>query len=261
MGAIQLEWDNVRSVCEEAAARAVALIRNAPTPDARVPGLDWTVREVAAHLVSLTERYEPFVRDQSRPSFESMPALNAEELSPLAVRTLGQLADDLERGTRSLLALCPSGDAPARFFDMQSDCASAIALHVEELLVHGVDIARATGATWSISRREALVAIAGTAQVMPKFVDAEVTRGRRIVFEIRLRGGPTMGVTFDDGALTISEGRVARADCRISADPAAFLLAGTGRTSQWRALATGKVLAFGRKPWLGLQFRKYLVPA
>lgn len=83
-----------------------------------------------------------------------------------------------------LLALCPSGPR-ARCIDMESDCASAIALHVEEQLVHGVDIARATGATWPVSRREALVAIAGRFQVMPKLVDAEATRGRRIVFEIR----------------------------------------------------------------------------
>ena len=261
MGAIGLEWDTVKPVCEEVAVRAADLIRNAPTPNAQVPGLDWTVGEVAAHLVSLTQRYEPFVQDQSRPSFESMPALNAEELAPLAVRTLGELADDLERGTEALLALCPSGAAPARFFDMESDCASAIALHVEELLVHGVDIGRATGAAWHVSRREALVAIAGTVQVLPKFVDADATRGRRIVFEIRLRGGPTIGVTFDDGAATVTEGRVAHADCRISGDPVAFLLMGTGRSSQWRALATGKMLAFGRRPWLGLQFRNYLVAA
>jgi len=261
MGAIGLEWDTVKPVCQKVAARTAELIRKAPSSKAQVPGLDWTVGEVAAHLVSLTHRYEPFVQDQSRPSFESMPALNAEELAPLVVRTLGELADDVERGTRALLALCPSGAAPAQFFDMQSDCASAIALHVEELLVHGVDIGRATGAAWRVSRREALVAIAGTFQVLPKFVDAEATRGRRVVFEIRLRGGPTIGVTFDDGSVSVSEGRVARADCRISADPVAFLLAGTGRSSQWRALATGKILAFGRKPWLGLRFRNYIVAA
>lgn len=259
MGAIDLEWDTVKPVCQEVAARTADLIRNAPTPNAHVPGLDWTVGEVAAHLVSLTHRYEPFVQDQSRPSFESMPALNAEELAPLAVRTLSELADDLERGTAALLALCRSGAAPARFFDMESDCASAIALHVEELLVHGVDIGRATGAAWTVSRREAVVAIAGTFHVLPKFVDTDATRGRRVAFEIRLRGGPTIGVIFDDGVATVSEGRVADADCRISGDPVAFLLVGTGRSSEWRALATGKILAFGRKPWLGLKFRDYVV--
>ena len=259
VGSIGLEWDTVKPVCEELAARASDLIRNAPTANAQVPGLDWTVGEVAAHLVSLTQRYEPFVQNQSRPSFESMPALNAEELAPLTVRTLGELADDLERGTEALLALCPSGAAPAQFFDMESDCASAIALHVEELLVHGVDIGRATGAAWPVSRRDALVALAGAFQVLPKFVDPDATRERRVVFEVRLRGGPTIGVTFDDGAATVSEGSVALADCRISADPVAFLLVAMGRSSQWRALAAGKVLAFGRKPWLGLKFMDYLI--
>jgi len=261
MGVIPLDWETVKPVCVEAAARAANLIRAAPTPDAKVPGLDWTVAEVAAHLVSLTRRYEPFVQDVSRPAFESMPTLNAEELAPLAGRSLNELADDLERGTDALLALCPSGDAPARFFDIESDCATAIALHVEELVVHGVDLARATGAPWSVSRAEALVAIAGILQALPKFVNADATRGRHIVFEFRLRGGPTVNMTFDNGAVAISEGKVAHADCRISADPVAMLLTSFDRSPQWRAVATGRILAFGRKPWLALQYKRFLVSA
>ena len=256
-----LDWEDVRATCERTSKRVADLIRSAPDPAARVAGLDWTVAELAAHLASLTERYDPFVRNTGRPDFETMPALNAQENAPFAGRSLEELARIIERGTASLLALCTSGDAPARFFDIESDCASAIALWVEELVVHGLDFARTAGKPWSISRSEALISLAGTLHVLPKFVDPVTTRGKRTVFEFRLRGGPTVAVAFDDGTATITEGRAAQADCRVSADPVAFLLVGLGRRSQWRAAATGKMLAFGRKPWLALQFAKFIVAA
>jgi hypothetical protein len=64
---------------------------------------------------------------------------------------------------------------------------------------------------------------------------------------------------FDDGKLTVEAANGARSDCTINADPAAFLLVGYGRQSQWAPIVRGKLLASGRKPWLGLKFAKLLV--
>ncbi len=83
---------------------------------------------------------------------------------------------------------------------------------------------RATGKPWPVTRGEALIAVAGVMQVILNFVDRDATSGRHLVFELRLRAGPTMNMTIDDGAMRVAEGRVARADCRISADPLGFLL-------------------------------------
>jgi hypothetical protein len=41
-----------------------------------------------------------------------------------------------------------------------------------------------------------------------------------------------------------------RPDVSISADPAALLLVLYKRRSQWPAIARGKLLAWGRRPWL-----------
>jgi hypothetical protein len=49
------------------------------------------------------------------------------------------------------------------------------------------------------------------------------------------------------------------ADCRVSADPVALLLVAYGRTSQWKPVLTGKLVAWGRKPWLGRRFVRFLV--
>ena len=41
-------------------------------------------------------------------------------------------------------------------------------------------------------------------------------------------------------------------DVHISGDPAALLLVFYGREPQWRHIATGRMLAWGCKPWLAL---------
>jgi len=43
----------------------------------------------------------------------------------------------------------------------------------------------------------------------------------------------------------------------ISGDPVTFLLVGYGRMPLGRALLRGGVLAWGRRPWLGLRFNDH----
>jgi len=45
-------------------------------------------------------------------------------------------------------------------------------------------------------------------------------------------------------------------DCVISAEPATFLLVNYGRTGPWGPAHTGKVVAWGRRPWLALGLPK-----
>ena len=44
-----------------------------------------------------------------------------------------------------------------------------------------------------------------------------------------------------------------------SAEPVALLLVAYGRRSQWGPVLTGKLVAWGRKPWAGLRLTRYLV--
>jgi hypothetical protein len=86
-------------------------------------------------------------------------------------------------------------------------------------------------------------------------LDAEQAAGLRATYDIRLRGGDRFYFIFNDGALTIEEPSARKVDCHISADPVAFLMVAWSRQSQWSAIAKGKLLAWGRKPWLGPRFR------
>jgi hypothetical protein len=52
--------------------------------------------------------------------------------------------------------------------------------------------------------------------------------------------------------------RFAERDLSRLADMVAFLLVGYGRAGQWTQIARGRLLAGGRKPWLGLAFGQLL---
>ena len=90
------------------------------------------------------------------------------------------------------------------------------------------------------------------------FVKGAKAAGVRATYDIRLRGGDRCYFVFDDGDFTVEEPSPRRVDCHISADPVAMLLVFFARHSQWPAIATGRLMAWGRKPWLGLQLRSLL---
>jgi hypothetical protein len=134
--------------------------------------------------------------------------------------------------------------------------ASAVALG--EFLVHGFDLARALRRPWSIEGRHALLVINGVAAILPAAVDPTHAEGFTASYELRLRGGAPFGMRFDHGALSIQPGAARRADCHISAEPAAFLLVSYGRVTPWRYVARGRLVAWGRRPWLAPRFGKML---
>jgi hypothetical protein len=91
------------------------------------------------------------------------------------------------------------------------------------------------------------------------FVNADKAAGLQATYQVRLRGGGRINWIFDDGSLTVEEPPSTRpVDCHISADPAAFFMVFWERQSQWNAIAKGQLLAWGRKPWLGLKFRSLM---
>jgi len=89
-------------------------------------------------------------------------------------------------------------------------------------------------------------------------VDQEKAAGVHATYDIRLRGGGRAFFVFDDGFLTVEGPSSRRVDCHLSADPTALLLVAWDRQSQWPAIAKGKLMAWGRRPWLGIQLRSFM---
>jgi hypothetical protein len=133
---------------------------------------------------------------------------------------------------------------------------SAVACHLlEECLIHGHDIARATGRSWPIQRHHALLAVEGA--VLPliaalpptALVNQEKARSFRARFDLHLRGGGRTLMIFDRGSLTLDAGRARDVDAHLSADPAALMLVFIGRQGIGKPLLGGKLAAWGRRPW------------
>jgi hypothetical protein len=244
------------------AGRTAAVIRAAREPAARVPGLDWTVAETAAHLVNEFDDYAAYAQGRKRvpesgrgssPSRRNAAA-NAAQLRADADRDLGSLADRLGAAVDGFLAVPPAEERVLVSNGVSMTWPTMMSALLGELLVHGLDIARAGRQSWRIERAEALHVIAGVMEMVPDYLDRERSRGVTASFELRLRGGPRYLISVADQRAVVTPGAAERPDCWISADPVAFLLIGFGRTGQWGQIARGRMLAGGRKPWLATKF-------
>ncbi len=184
-------------------------------------------------------------------------------------RSLAEVADRIDAGVAAFLAAVSKagaeGDAHRPWLVAGTELPlSALTCEVlSELTVHGLDVARAMEVPWPIDRAHAALIVKGF--LFPSLhalgrtvVDQAAARGVRARFEVRLRGGGRAWLRLHDGDFSVEPSPRGPVDCYLSVDPAAFLLVSWGRSSQWPAIARGQLLAWGRKPWLGLQLRSWL---
>ena len=250
-----------------AVARSAALWREIDKPHAPAPGLKWTAAETAAHVVgdlrdytrALTRHANGYMTHANPPT-ESPSRLsamvNARHLEEVPERNLHRLADMLDQAAVRYLDAAASADLGV---DIETPNGLAIGastmacLLLGEQLIHGLDISRAAGLPWTISAADALLVIPGVLTVAPQYLRPNRAAGVHVSFELRMRGGARYRMAVNDGtAVVTSAGE--RADCRITADPVAFLLLGYGRIPQWSPVLRGQLRPGGRKPWLASKF-------
>jgi hypothetical protein len=147
-----------------------------------------------------------------------------------------------------------SGDQPVDFYGMPFDLAKLICVDLTEWVVHGYDVAKATGHPWPIDPTHAQLALYGCGPLFGLCLNPETTKGHTAAYGIELRGGEGLTIRFTDGRFSLEPAGSAPVDCVISADPVAFLLVGLGRISQWEAIALGLLSAGGDRPELALGF-------
>ena len=243
-------------------ARALAdLLRQAaPKATEKVSGLDWTVSELGAHLITEPRRFERMGRG-SVETLEDTAAQNRAELEAVGETDPVRQADVFlaEHASYMSQAAKQHGGEPFRWFDWDVTWAEGAGIYLGELCIHALDLSRTLGRPWQMDREDAVRIIGGLVKILPGFVDKEAAKDFTGSYELRLRKGPALLIAFDKGEATVAAKDGQRADCVISADPVAFLLVGYGRISQWGPIAKGKILAMGRKPWLGLKFSKLLL--
>ncbi|MEO5679775.1 MAG: maleylpyruvate isomerase N-terminal domain-containing protein [Acidimicrobiales bacterium] len=265
-----VDWTEARAALGQAAARFTAQLRTVERPDAPALGR-WNVAELATH-VSHAFSVVPGLAGRTRESplggLWDLSAMTTDLVADDAERDLAVLADRIDAGAARFLEATAgaAGDDPCPWL-VQGTALPLVTLTchlLNEAVIHGYDIAAATGQSWPIDPAHAALIFQGflleVFQVVdPRtFVVQERAAGLHACFDVRLRGAGRFFLVFADGAMTVEAPSNRRVDCHLSADPSAFLLVAWARTSQWRAIPKGQLVAWGRRPWLGLRFRGLL---
>jgi uncharacterized protein (TIGR03083 family) len=249
-----------RAALDAVGRRLVGLLQAVPDPQAPTRGLTWTLGETSLHVAGGPARYADFAlgRDLPEPTIDLGPVF-AGRMAEQSERAPSVLARRLDADLRQYLA--ETADLPAThpvpfFGGVTIELAAQSAILLGEFVIHGRDIARSIGHQWPIDRAHARLIVAAVTALLPRYVDRASVGGLTAVYDVRLRGGPTFQVRFDQGSATVGPADPGAADCRLTADPVSFLLVTYGRQSQWPAILRGQLLAWGRRAWLGLRFQR-----
>jgi len=222
-----------------------------------LPNLTWTVADLAQHVACLPNYWEnvigesdPFVVPDDFAAFSDQARAHITQTAP------GELADLVETEFDSYLSDLVENPRQRWIYGRAATASEICGLAISELIVHGADLAAVTGAPKpAFTSDEAHAAVAGMMLTAPVFVDPVRAAAQPDgVYQVSFRGGRDYTWTKTGGTLSIAEGKPARADARMSADPAMFVLSSLGRVGQVRAGLSGKIVSYGRRPWrfLGL---------
>lgn len=264
------QWTSTRTALQEAGERFADLLASVPEPRARATR-DWSIAEMAAHVVgvasSCTVLISPDLPSSAGYDFRDLvPTTNLKSVTDLNASTLRDFAERdpavLAKQVRDAVAAVlerSQGKDPNTAVDWlagsRAPIAGLVAHLLNELLIHGNDIARAVGRSWTIPSWQAAlfvdVFLVGVLRAGPGRVldPADVPTGRPITVEFRSRYTARVTLVLGDGRLAVDESG-GTPDVRVSFEPATLALVMFRRRTRVRAMLSGKVLVWGRRPWL-----------
>jgi uncharacterized protein (TIGR03083 family) len=260
MGIPVTDFERTVAAVRGMTARYAGLLREVPGPSRNAIG-HWSIMDTAvhtSHAFSFPSRLmdgdlSP-MKDHTQMS-ETWDRLVAED----ADRDMAALASKVEASAEAFLDRATKDNWTEQVVwhgGLKVPVFALASILLTEGEMHGRDIALASHIPWTISRGHGVLMLEGLSAVMPHYLDPAQAQGLEASFAVHLRGGRVIYFLVSGGQLEVSTDRPSTVDCRISADPVTYLLVGYGRISQWAPLLTGKIVAYGRKPWLGLRFAK-----
>jgi Mycothiol maleylpyruvate isomerase N-terminal domain len=264
-------WAAVRSAAKDIGDRFAALVLSAPDPGAMATA-DWTVMDTAAHVTAFAWTYTALVVGDDEPlpvpggsehllttTVHNMHrTLNPAFFDGYPERRPRAVVDRLGSSIEQILDRTATAD-PTRnttwLGGSQLPVAGLVAHIVNELMLHGHDIARATGAPWTVPDEYAalfidlfMVEIArnGVGSVLD---DGKPPRPGRIAVEFRSALTRPTTIVLQDGEVWAEEPSRDN-DVRLAFQPAMLDLVLFHRVSRPRAALTGALRVWGRRPWL-----------
>ncbi|MCO5998071.1 maleylpyruvate isomerase family mycothiol-dependent enzyme [Actinoallomurus rhizosphaericola] len=277
-------WAKVRAALDATADRFAALVASLPDGWAKATR-DWSVTDVAAHVATIAGLYVsltaldagrgPDARLPARAAnatLDTVGAMNEAWLRELTERDPERLAASLRANVGAVLS-ATAGTAPHTpvpwLGGSRVPVAGLLAHLLNELLIHGRDIARATRLPWPIPPEDAAwffefffigLTTYGAGHVLDAGATGRPVRTGRLVAEFRSRYTTPVTIVVHDGRV-LAERPGRKPDVRVSYDPAVLALMLFRRVGRPRAVLTGKVVISGPRPWrLRHFFRTIRIP-
>jgi hypothetical protein len=264
------QWEAVRESVRMTAGRFCELVSSIPDPGARVTA-NWSVADTTAHVTTVSFLNTTLLQAAAMPfdmpnlteaiaatTIEGVHGLNEQVMSHFTERDTDQLLGTLGYHIDLMLTASRSRD-PAETFSWLGGArvplAGMFAHLVNELLIHGNDIASAAKVPWAMPAEDAGLFFdlfyVGLASGNPgRLLDGSKRPLKRRI-AVEFRSAHTNPVTFvvRDGTLAV-EPVGPGADAKVRFDPAALNMMMFGRISRSRAILTRKIIIGGRRPWL-----------
>jgi uncharacterized protein (TIGR03083 family) len=273
-------WELARQSLRETTDRFTGLIRSAPP--GRLVTADWTVADTAAHVGVLLTLDAALVHAEQLPlpgraqaiyeeaTVEKVADFNAAVLAGLPERSRDELAEQIRADAARLLdrAAVLDPDTALPWLGRSTlPVAGLIAHMVNELQIHGRDVARAVGAAWPMPPAEAALffELFLLGVIRHDYAGLLDTPGpepdTRAAIEFCSRHTTTVTLRLEHGRVTIAEPGTAP-DARVRFDPVILNLMLFGRVSRLRAVLSGRIRISGPRPWLVPAFlRKVRMPS
>ena len=254
--------DAPRQAFSTAGRRFAEAVRGAGQPHQRMPQSSWSPVDAAVHVLQLLRTFVRLAGGGSSPytRHEEFPRISDELIAAEPQRDPQTLAGLIEEATDAWAAIADER-LPTDPFDWHGivtiTFADATGVLLGEFLLHGRDIADAEHRPWDLAPDDARSVLTSVLPLLPLAVNEANAADVRTRYGVHIRGLPPLSFAFEGARLTIGalNGPV---DCHLAGDPVAVLLVAYGRWSHWQAIARGRLLAWGRRPWRAFAFTSLL---
>jgi len=264
------QWNVVRESVRATSGRFCELVSSVPDTAARASAT-WSVAEITAHVCTvgflntmLLQAELPSFHSQAlteaiaATTVDTVHGLNDFVMSQYHERDVSTLLGTLRHLIDLMLAASETRN-PAETFSWLGEArvtlAGMFAHMVNELLIHGNDIASAVRLPWSMPPADAALFFELFSVGLANGDSGRLLAGsrrpvrRRIAVEFRSDYTEPVTLVVRNGQLT-AEPAGQDADALVRFDPATLNMMMFGRISKARAVLTRKVIIGGRRPWL-----------
>ncbi|MGQ0631328.1 MAG: maleylpyruvate isomerase N-terminal domain-containing protein [Sporichthyaceae bacterium] len=261
-----IDWDLDGAVeATERYAELVAglVLRAEGRENDAVPDMDWTIQALAAHVAAGAVGYGKYFDGAVEIGYDvgALTASNEKFITAYGDHSVAHMAQDIQAGYAHMAAVARTRGPLTRmgWHAGPTPVGAVLGIALNELLLHGRDLARAVKEPWEITPEAARHGFRAGLALAPVVVDRERAARVPMTYRVHVPGIVSSEWRFDaDGLQVAPAGMLARVACSTRVDPRAMLLVAYGRSSALRASATGRALAWGRKPWAALTLANYL---